>query len=137
MSLINPYDRCIENSIIKDKQFTISWYVDNNKVSHVDEEVNTKMIGTISEIFGNLTLSRRNKHKFLGMKIEFLSDGKKYLFMKGYIEESIDLFGEDLSTKVSSQAKKGLQKMDESSTRLENKYAYIFHSMVAKLLWVS
>ena len=35
--LINTYDRCIENSTIKDKKCTISWYVDNNKVSHVDE----------------------------------------------------------------------------------------------------
>ena len=42
--LINPYDRCISNSNIKYKQFTISCYVYNKKVSHVDEEVNTKVI---------------------------------------------------------------------------------------------
>ena len=35
--LINLYYRCIENSTIKDKQCTISWYVDDNKVSQVDE----------------------------------------------------------------------------------------------------
>ena len=34
--LINPYDRCIENSTIQDKQCKIAWYVDDNKVSHVD-----------------------------------------------------------------------------------------------------
>ena len=37
--LINPYGRCMENITIKDKQFTIAWYVDDKKVSHVDEEV--------------------------------------------------------------------------------------------------
>ena len=42
--LINPYDRCIANITIKDKQCTIVWYVDNNKVSLVDEVVNTKVI---------------------------------------------------------------------------------------------
>ena len=35
--LVNPYDRCIENSTIKDNQYTISWYVDYKKVSHVDK----------------------------------------------------------------------------------------------------
>ena len=68
-SLINPYDKCIANSTIKDKQCTIVWYVDDNKVSHVDEEVNTKVFETISEHFGNLTVSRGKKHKFLGMEI--------------------------------------------------------------------
>ena len=56
--------------------------------------------------------------------------------MKDYIEESIDLFREKISTKVSSPAKKGLQNVDEGSTRLEKKDADIFHSIVAKQLWV-
>ena len=34
--LFNPYDRYIENSTIQDKQWTIAWYFDDNKVSHVD-----------------------------------------------------------------------------------------------------
>ena len=40
--LINAYGRCIENSTIQDKQCTIVWYADDNKVSHIDEEVNQK-----------------------------------------------------------------------------------------------
>ena len=76
--LINPYDRCIENSTIEDKQCTIEWYVDYNKASHVDEEVNTKVIETISKHFGNLTVSRRNKNILLVMYIEFLVGVKLY-----------------------------------------------------------
>ena len=38
--MVNPYYRCIENSTIKGKQFTIAWYVEDNNVSHIDEEVN-------------------------------------------------------------------------------------------------
>ena len=48
----NPYDVCIANSTINGKQCTISWYVDDNKVLHIDEEVNTKIIETISEHVG-------------------------------------------------------------------------------------
>ena len=86
--------------------------------------------------FRNLTVSRGKKHKFLGMDIEFLAHGKLSLFIKDYIEKSIDLFGEEISTKVSSPEKKGLQNVDDSSKRLEKKYADIFHSMVTKLLWL-
>ena len=109
--LINPYDRCIENRTIKDKQCTIAWYIDNNKVLYVDKEVHTKFIETKAERSGNLTVSRGKKHKFLGTDIEFLVDGKLSLFMKDYIEESIDLFGDDLRTKLSSSAKKGIQNL--------------------------
>ena len=77
------------------------------------------------------------KHNFLGMDIEFLADGNLSLFMKYYFEELIDLLEEEIRENVSSPAKKGLQNIDESSTRLEKKYTDILHSMVAKLLWVA
>ena len=67
--LINPYYRCMKNSTIQDNQCTILGYVDNNKVSHVDEEVNTKVVEKISEHFGSLTVSRGDKDKFLLMDI--------------------------------------------------------------------
>ena len=56
----------------KYKQCTILWYIDDIKVSQVVEKVNTNVIEKISEHFGNLTVSRGKKHKFLGMEIEFL-----------------------------------------------------------------
>ena len=52
------------------------------------------MIETISEHFGNLTVSRGDKHKFLVMDIEFLADGRFSLFVKYYIEGSIGLLVE-------------------------------------------
>ena len=69
--MIIPYDRCISNSTIYGKQCTIDWYVDDNKVSHVDEYVNTRIIEEIAESFGEITASRGKKHKFLGTDIEF------------------------------------------------------------------
>ena len=68
--LINPYDRYITNRTIKDKQYTISWYFDDNKVSCVDEEIE-KVIGMIAGHFCNLIVSRGKKHKLLGMDIYF------------------------------------------------------------------
>ena len=91
---------------------------EDNKVSHVDEYVKTKVTETIDKLFGNIKVSGRKKHKFPDMDIEFLSDWNLSLFMKYYIEESIDLFGEELSATVSSPPKKVLQNTDKSSTKL-------------------
>ena len=32
---LNPYDMCVDNKDINGKQYTITWYVDDNKVSNV------------------------------------------------------------------------------------------------------
>ena len=69
--LINTYDICIENSTIKYKQYRISWYVDNNKISQDDEELNKKVIETIVEHSGKLLVSREKKHKFLRINKDF------------------------------------------------------------------
>ena len=34
--VLNPYDLCVSNKIIDGKQFTIYWYVDDKKISHID-----------------------------------------------------------------------------------------------------
>jgi hypothetical protein len=36
---VNPYDQCMVNKIIKGKQCTIIWHVDNLKLSHVRQSV--------------------------------------------------------------------------------------------------
>ena len=56
--------------MINGKQCTIVFYVDNKKISHIDEKVETLVIKDISKHFGQLTVSRGNKHDFLGMDIE-------------------------------------------------------------------
>ena len=47
------------------------------------------------------------------------------------------MLGKDISTEVSSPAKKGMKNVDAISTRTEKKITDIFHSIVAKLLWVA
>jgi Reverse transcriptase (RNA-dependent DNA polymerase). len=36
---VNPYDMCVANAEINGKQCTITWYVDDTKISHVDPRV--------------------------------------------------------------------------------------------------
>ena len=41
---LNSYDSCIANCTINGKQCTIAWYVDDNKISHMDPDVVTSII---------------------------------------------------------------------------------------------
>ena len=87
--VVNPYHRCIESSRIDNKQCAISWYVDSNKSSHVDEHVNTRIIEAAADFFCGITVLRGSKHRFLEIDIEFLGNGIVSLIMKDCIEQSI------------------------------------------------
>ncbi len=67
--VINPYDKCVANKMINGKQCTVVWYVDDNKISHEDPAVVTQIIELMGKHFGKLTITRGNKHRFLGMNL--------------------------------------------------------------------
>ena len=48
---LNTYDMCVANKDINGKQCTISWHVDNNKVSHVEQGVIDDVTNKVEERF--------------------------------------------------------------------------------------
>jgi hypothetical protein len=134
---LNPYDTCVANKMIDGKQCTIAWYVDDNKISHVDDKVVTRTIEMIEGRFGKMTVTRGKEHVFLGMNITFHDDGTVSVKMKEYIKEAIDDFGEDIIRSAATPAKKNLFDVDETAEPLTRKKRENFHSVVAKLLYVS
>ena len=60
---------CVANAEIKGVQCTIVWYVDDNKISHVDAGVVSDIIKRIESKFGKMTVTRGIEHEFLGMRI--------------------------------------------------------------------
>ena len=73
--VLNPYDLCVANKQIDGKQCTIAWYVDDNKVSHVEKDVVTNILEMIREYFGDITVCRGQKHVFLGITFD-IKNGK-------------------------------------------------------------
>ena len=55
--------------MINNKQCTVVLYVDDNKISHKDSAVVSDIIGIMKKYFGNITVIRGSKHRFLGMNI--------------------------------------------------------------------
>ena len=134
---LNPYDTCVANKEINGKQCTIAWYVDDTKISHVDTKVVTETIERIESKFGKMTVTRGANHVFLGMDIRFAKDRTVKIKMKEYIKEAIADFGENISKIAATPAKKDLFDIDETSGELTTKDRETFHSIVAKLLYVS
>ena len=81
---LNPYDMCVANANIKGKQCTVFWYVDDNKIIHVDPKVVNKVIEIIEETFGKMPLTTRDKRNFSGHEYK-IQDKKVKTGMKKYI----------------------------------------------------
>jgi hypothetical protein len=134
---LNPYDPCVANKIVDGKQCTIVWYVDDVKISHVDADVVTKVILAIEEKFGKMTVSRGKKHTFLGMQIDLNDDCTVTLSMQSHLQEALNETNIEITKTATSPAQKNLFIIDENSETLGKKEADNFHSIVAKLLYIS
>ena len=138
--IINPYDKCVANKIINDKQCTIVWYVDDNKISHEDPEVVTDTIGLMKKHFGDLTVTRGNKHRFLGMNITINQKDSIEIEMKDQLQDAIDMFvsseGEKVNEEVTSPARPRLRDVNSNGVLLNKDKKEAFHSIVASLIWI-
>ena len=133
---VNKYDRCVANKIIDGKQCTICWYVDDTKISHVDEQVVSKVIREIEDRFGKMVVTRGKTHNFVGMDVVFKDNGTVEITMKDYIKECFEAYGEPVNKSANTPAKHDLF-VTEVSKPLDEEKKEVFHHIVAKLLYVS
>ena len=57
--------------MINVKQCTIAWYVNGNKISHMDIKVLDEIHKKIETHFGKMKVRTGDKHVFLGMNLHF------------------------------------------------------------------
>ena len=139
---INLYNSRVANKVIDGKQCTILWYVDDNKIFHMNPKVVDHMIKQIEDKFGKITITRGKYHVFVGMDIKFLENGKVRIFIKDCITESMemfDMFGEKITKSANTPTKKNSCNKDEEeySKLLGDTKVEVFHHMVSKLLYIS
>ena len=90
---INPYDWCVANKIIDNKQCTITWHVDDLKISHVNKDVVSIVIQNLKDEYGkhaDLSIMRGKVHIYLGMTIDFTQKRKITFSMMKYIKDMIE-----------------------------------------------
>ncbi len=82
---LNPYDGCVANKIVKGKQITMCFHVDDCKLSHhehskvVDETIKwlrAKYESIFEAGLGAMKVHRGKVHKYLGMTLDFSHKGQ-------------------------------------------------------------
>jgi hypothetical protein len=144
----NPYDPCVANKIIKGKQMTICFHVDDCKLSHKSPKEMDKMIKWLKEEYesifedgsGKMAVSRGKVHTYLGMTLDYTTPGQVEIRMLDYIQEILDAFDKaeaNGSGTKTSAAPPHLFKVDADCEKLNEKEATAFHNLVAKTLYAT
>ena len=73
---INPYDPCVANATINGYQTTVTWHIDDLKVSHKDPFKITKFATYLLSIYGKkLSVKRGKVHNYLGIDLDYSEKG--------------------------------------------------------------
>ena len=134
--VVNPYDKCVANKMIDGKQCTLGFYVDDNKLSHVDPKVVDGVLEMVEGYFPGLVVERGKALNFLGMELEFIGNKQVAIGTVKYIKDMAEEFGIDLLKKVSSPAAKWLFTTNDKSPKLKQEMMDKYVRFVAKILWV-
>ena len=137
----NPYDPCVANRMINNKQHTITWHVDDIKSSHVEPEVNDKFLLWLNKTYGedgigNVKATRGKRHDYLAMILDFSSAGVLKLDMVDYIKGIIKDFPGKLEGIVKCPWTAKLFTVDENAKALFDKERTIFHTFVMKCMFL-
>ena len=131
------------NREVEGTQETVLLYVDDIKLSHVNEEVLLNTVKDLVARYGKvkvLTVTRGNVHEFLGVTFDFGEKQKLKVIMKDYVEEVIDEADEALTINQREQAntpaKTTLFNINAESPALNKKDADQYHRLTAKLLYL-
>ena len=91
----NPYNPCVANQMISNKQHTIIFHVDDLKSSHEDRKVNDKFEKWLQDKYGEhakVKAHRGMKHDYLGMVLNYSEKGKIVVDMSDYIKDMLEEF---------------------------------------------
>jgi len=127
--------------MVKGKQMTVSWHVDDLKVSHINPKEIDHFVKWVQETYGSISevkSTRRKIHDYLGMKLDFSIDGHVTIDMKDYVTTIIESFPKDVLIKgnVGSPWTDSLFKVNQKSKLLDKSKSEQFHTTTAQALFL-
>jgi hypothetical protein len=138
----NQYDPCVYNKITNGDRITIKTHVDDLKISATNKENVTWAIEQLRLIYREITVHEGDIHDYLGMVMEHNRASKTVkINMSKYIQETLEAFKEEEPEErfkmVNTPATNNLFKTREHVETLSTKRAGLYHSTIAKLLFVA
>ena len=115
---VNPYDPCVANKIVNGSQMTVTWHVDDLKVSHKDDHEITKFLLFLGKLYSDrITVNRRVVHDYLGMDLDFSTPGKLRVSMIKYLAKIFKAFPEEIRTTAATPAADHLFEVRDENER--------------------
>ena len=79
---VDPYDPCVANKMVKGGQMTVTWHVDELKISHKKENEVMKFIICLIKFYGDKTTVHRGTDDiYLGMDLDYSDNGRAKISM--------------------------------------------------------
>ena len=139
--IMNPYDDCVGNKIVDGEQLTVTWHVDDLKVSHVNPKAVDDFINQMQDEFGKegpISISRGKKHDYLGMILDYETDGAMKIRMESYVKNMLNDMPNEMIGTAATPASNSLFKINEESPKLLNdEQKEIFVHLVMQALYLS
>ena len=89
----NPYDPCVANRIVNNKQHTVRFHVEDILSNHVDPKVNIKFGEWANKTYGKLKLVEIHQgkvQKFLGMTLDLSTKGEFHVLQEHHIKDIVE-----------------------------------------------
>ena len=141
---LNPYDPCVANKMIGDKQLTVTWHVDDLKMSCVDEIEITKLLVYLGGKYGEkIVVHKGDVHDYLGIDMDFSENGVVQLSMMKHLQKVFEDFPEEIGKSAATPASDHLfvvrdpAENDREGKWLSKERAIAFHHSVAQMLFIS
>jgi hypothetical protein len=141
---LNEYDPCVANMMVNGAQMTVTWHVDDLKISHKQGGEIEKLLTYLKSKYGDgLSINRGNYHDYLGIDHDYSEAGKVKLSMIKHVQKILDDFPEDLGKPAATPASDHLftvrdkEETEKLGLFLSREKAQQFHHSVAQLLFVS
>jgi len=131
----NPVDPCVFNKMVDGVQLTILLYVDDLLVTCELKGPIMKFVADLKSVFDeDVKFSLGSDVSYLGMHLR-VEQGQIIVSMKAYIDALMEEY--EVVGSAASPAKNDLFDIDRSSPLLSEKERQVFHTKVAKALYVA
>ena len=106
---VNKYDPCVANKMVNGSQMTVTWHVDDLKISHKDSLEVTKFLHHFGLIYGErMTVHCGKVHDYLGMDLDLSTANTLKIGMVKYIKKIHKDFPEDIKSEAAMPSEEHL-----------------------------
>ena len=131
----NPYDKCVWNRMFGEDQQTVVIHVDDLKITCKNDDANKDVVRALKEKYQEVTVNEGDVHSYIGITFDYSTPGKVLLTQEGYTSDLLQHY--QIKSSVKTPAGDDLFTIDSDSPLLDKLRAEDFHSLSAKLLYLS